>query len=176
MTNIQNELSLKIRYNEQVARFVLLFTASLSVLYFLSIYYEALIPIFNMETTASTLYSILKFLGLNVSLLQNQVLFSNFTFEIVRECTGIFEVMAVSSCIIAYPSSTIQKTIGLMSGISLIYFFNIARLVLLSYVGVYFPHFFDAFHDYLLQLTFFFFVIIFFLVWISKVRKNEDKQ
>jgi hypothetical protein len=50
-----------------------------------------------------------------------------------------------------------------------------ARLIFLSILGIYYPFAFDAIHDYLLQLTFVFLVVFFWVFWINKVVKSGGK-
>jgi archaeosortase B (VPXXXP-CTERM-specific) len=140
-----------------------------------SVVFERFIPAFNMLATAQALFLILKFLGLGSSLNGNSIIFSNFALKIIRQCTGIFEVIALASCIIAYPTPLKTKLYGLAAGVPLIYAFNIARLILLAFLGIYSPAVFTAVHEYLLQLTFAFFVIFFFLFWIGKATRNDKK-
>jgi len=99
--------------------------------------------------------------------------FSNFSITIVRQCTGIFEVMALTACMLAYPASKEKKFAGIVFAIPVIYIFNMLRLVFLSILGIYYPSVFEAIHDYLLQLTFVFLVIFFWIFWIEKVVKTD---
>jgi archaeosortase B (VPXXXP-CTERM-specific) len=115
----------------------------------------------------------LRAIGINGSIDTYQIAFSNFSIEIIRQCTGIFEVIAITSCILAYPSTIKKKAVGISLAIPTIYFFNIGRLMFLSILGIYYPLVFEAVHDYLLQLTFVFLVIFFWMLWINKVVKSE---
>jgi len=174
-SNSHKPIKIRIKIDLEVARFILIFITSLSIFYFASIQFESLIPFFNMDSTAQTLFFLLKSIGINASIDAGQITFSNFSIEIVRQCTGIFEVMAITSCILAFPSTAKKKLIGLSLAIPTIYFFNMARLIFLSILGIYYPFAFDAIHDYLLQLTFVFLVVFFWIFWINKVVKSGGK-
>ena len=166
-------LRLKPKINPKAARFVLIFISTLAVLYFLSVQFESYIPLFNMQSTAQVLNYFLKLMGMGGRRSYNQIIFTDFTIQIVRQCTGIFEVMTLAACIIAFPSTKEQKFTGVMMALPTIYFLNMARLILLTALGIYHPAIFDAVHDYLLQLTFVFLVIFFWIFWINKIAKGE---
>lgn len=162
----------KIKLNKQVAKFVFLFIALLSIFYFLSISSEQFIPFFNMQSTTQVLSFFLNLIGVKNSASVNQVIFSDFSIGIIRQCTGIFEIITISSCILAFPSSIKKKIIGISLAVPIIYFFNMARLILLSIIGIYNPSVFEVVHDYLLQLTFVFLVVFYWIFWINKVVKK----
>jgi len=171
-----NIFRIKIKLNPEVAKFIFLFIISLSMLYFLSIRFESFIPLFNMRSTAQILYLFFKTIGIETTTISGyQIVFSNFAIEVVRQCTGIFEIIAVLSCIAAFPSPIKKKIIGISLAVPTIYFFNMGRLIFLSIVGMYYPFMFEAIHDYLLQLTFVFLVVFFWIFWINKVVKSEKR-
>jgi len=166
----------KIKFNKEVAKFIAVFAASLAVLYFASIQFESYIPIFNMQSTAQVLYFSLKTIGINARLENYQVIFSNFSVDIIRQCTGIFEVIAIISCILAFPAAVKKKIIGVSLAIPLIYLFNMARLIFLSVLGIYSTTLFEIAHEYLLQMTFLAVVVFYWIFWIDKVvNKNVFK-
>ena len=161
------------KVNPAILKFIVFFITSLSIFYFISIQFESYIPLFSMQSTAKALHLLLNLVGIKNNLNAYSINFSNFSIEIVRQCTGIFEVMAVISCILAFPSSIKKKIIGISLAIPIIYFFNMGRLIFLSILGIYYPSMFETIHDYILQLTFVFLVIFFWMFWIEKVVKNE---
>jgi len=164
---------IKIKFNKEMVKFIVVFAASLAVLYFVSIQFESYIPIFNMRSTAQVLYFSLKAIGINATLENYQIIFSNFSVDIIRQCTGIFEVIAIISCIVAFPAAVKKKIIGVSLAIPLIYFFNMARLIFLSLLGIYSSSMFEIAHEYLLQLTFLAVVVFYWLFWIDKVVKKN---
>lgn len=167
-------LKIKMKIDSRVAKFIFLFIIFISFFYFLSITFESFIPLFNMQSTTQVLHLFLKTIGINSSTQTNHIIFSNFSVEIVRQCTGIFEVIALSACILAYPAPKEKKFAGIIFFVPSIYVINIARLVFLSILGIYYPSIFEAVHDYLLQLTFVFLVVFFWIFWIEKVVKSNE--
>jgi len=162
-----------IKNNKNIYSFILIFAASLAVLYAASIFFESYIPLFNMKMTAFVLHFVLNMMGIKNTLHTYDLVFASSSLTIVRQCTGIFEVIALSSVIIAYPTAAAKKTLGIIYGVLIIYFFNLARLILLSVLLVHYPAVFDLVHDYILQFTFVFLVIFVFLLWLKKVVRDE---
>jgi len=163
---------IKLKVNTAILKFIVFFIISLSTFYFISIQFESYIPLFTMQTTAEALHLFLNLIGIKNNLDAYNIIFSNFSINIIRQCTGIFEIITISSCILAFPSSIKKKIIGIFLAVPIIYFFNIGRLILLSIIGIYNPSIFEAVHDYLLQLTFVFLVVFYWIFWINKVVKK----
>jgi archaeosortase B (VPXXXP-CTERM-specific) len=167
---------IKFKVNPAVLKFILFFITSLSIFYFISIQFEGYIPLFSMQSTAKALHVLLNLIGIENNLYAYSINFPNFSLTIVRQCTGIFELMALTACILAYPASKEKKLAGVVFAIPVIYIFNMFRLVFLSILGIYNLSIFEAVHDYLLQLTFVFLVIFFWIFWINKVVKKEAEK
>ena len=165
---------IKLKVNPAILKFVVFFITSLSIFYFISIQFESYIPLFSMQSTAKTLHLLLNLAGMKNNLNAYSINFSNFSITIVRQCTGIFEAMALTACMLAYPASKEKKFAGIVFAIPVIYIFNMLRLVFLSILGIYYPSVFEAIHDYLLQLTFVFLVVFFWIFWIDKVVKSDE--
>jgi len=163
----------KLKINPEKIRFIALFIVLISAFYFLSVQFESYIPLFNMHSTANMLYTILKTIGVNSTIKSNILTFDNFSIQIIRQCTGIFEVIALSAVMLAYPASKEKKLAGIMISIPTIYLFNMLRLVFLSILGIYYQFLFDAVHEYFFQITFVFLVIFIWILWIEKVVKSE---
>jgi archaeosortase B (VPXXXP-CTERM-specific) len=154
-------------------KFILVFFVTLAILYYSSVFLEDQIPIFNMVSTSRTLNGFLQMLNFDTTREGNMIHFEKFSFHIIRQCTGVFEIIAIASCIIAFPSKIYDKVLGILLAIPIIYFFNLGRLLFLSYLGLYYPTFFDVGHDYLLQLSFIILVILYWMFWIDQVSKDE---
>jgi archaeosortase B (VPXXXP-CTERM-specific) len=171
--NIRRFLRSKIRINKKVLSFILTFMTLLAIFYFVSIEFEGYIPIFSMRHTAEVLHFLLNSAGMQNNLDKYNITFSNFSLTIVRQCTGIFELMAVISCILAFPSPVKKKLVGIAMALPIIYGFNMARLIFLSALGINYPSVFEVVHDYILQLSFVFLVVFFWIYWINRVVKGE---
>jgi archaeosortase B (VPXXXP-CTERM-specific) len=126
-----------------------------------------------METTSSILAKLLQILGLKATITAKEINLSTFAISVVRQCTGLFEVITLIAAVIAYPTTIEKKIKGIEMGLPLIFIFNILRLILLAYLGVYYFPMFEIVHDYILQLTFFSFVIFIWFFWINSVVKRN---
>ena len=164
-------LGFDIKIDAQMAKFVLTFAVSMAILYMASMSFENLIPLFNQRSIASVLFSVLKFLGISTSLAGNTIGFPGFSLVIISQCTGIFELISLFSCMLAYPTTLKNKIIGMTSASLFVYSLNMVRLIFLSLLGVYFYALFDTVHTYIFQITFVSLVIIIWIVWIDFVKK-----
>jgi archaeosortase B (VPXXXP-CTERM-specific) len=176
-----DQIKLKLKISPDKLKFIAKFAVFISIFYFLSIQFESYIPLFSMRNTALVLSSTLNMMGIKSVLKGDVLTFSGFTIQIVRQCTGIFEVIALSAVILAYPLSKEKKPkekklAGIMMALAVIYFFNLFRLVLLSLIGIHYPSLFEAVHEYLFQVTFVFLVIFLWLVWLRKVVDSGDNS
>src|SRR5581483_3240544 len=71
--------------------------------------------------------------------------------DIAMGCDGIEASCLYLAGVMAFPTSWRARLIGLAFGVPLIQFINLARLVALYYVGMYFPSIANQIHDYIAQ-------------------------
>jgi archaeosortase B (VPXXXP-CTERM-specific) len=166
-------LRFKIKIDVGIVKFLFLFITSITTFYFISVTFEPLIPLFNEKSTANILFIILKNLGIESTLKNNTINFQNFSVIVIDQCTGIFELISLFSCILAYPVKLKSKFIGILAIIPLIYSLNMTRLLFLSFLGIYSSSLFNIFHKYVFQVTFVSIVIIIWTIWIDVVKKYE---
>jgi len=170
-----NPMRIKIglKLNPDITKFILQFFVLISIFYLLSIRFEPFIPFFNMNATARVLSSVLNLAGVHLTLKVNILTLDGFSIQVVRQCTGIFEMMTISAVILAYPTSKEKKLTGIILALPTIYFLNMFRLVLLSLLGLHYRFLFNAVHEYLFQVTFVFLVVFFWIIWLKKVVERE---
>lgn len=164
-----------ISVKKEIFKFLFIFSISIFVLYTLSILYESYIPLFNMQATASTLHYFLQVSGLNAAIARSSIGFDDFTFLIIRQCTGILEVIAVSSAIIAFPTPLMNRLKGIAISLPIIYLANMTRLFFLAYLGIFNFQLLEIVHDFILQFTFISFVIFIWFFWLKKVVNVDDR-
>ena len=170
-------IRLNLRINPKTLKFIALFAILISIFYLLSVLFESFIPLFNMHSTAQALWFILDSVGVHSTLEGTVLSFDAVSIQIVRQCTGVFEVMALAAIMLAYPASKWNKLAGIVFAVPAIYMINIARLIVLSLLAISNQPLFDAVHEYFFQITFIFLVIFFWLFWIRKVVKSDkDKE
>jgi len=99
--------------------------------------------------------------------------FGTFGVSIISECTGLFEMVIYSSCVLAFPTSWRNRGLGLLFGIPTIYAFNVLRILCLLLVGHYAYPSFDFFHLYFWQGTLILMITSVWMLWIYLVVRNE---
>ena len=119
--------------------------------------------------TAASTGIILNLFGAEAMVNGSLISSPDFSMGIILECTGLVPLAIFLPAIIAYPSSTKQKLVGVAIGIGGIYLVNLVRTVSLFYVGVYFPGFLDTAHFLVWQSLIMLFAIILWLLWAQKV-------
>lgn len=175
--SIPQTIRINLKIKPSILKFIAQFIIFISIFYFLSIQFESVIPMFNMRATSRVLWVILDRIGVDAALKGNILTFDKFSIQIVRQCTGIFEAIALSAVMLAYPTSKENKLAGIVFAVPVIYLINMMRLVFLSLLGVRSQFLFEAVHEYFFQITFVFLVIFFWLLWLNKVVKDDkDKK
>ena len=144
----------------------LIFCFALNFLYF----WRAGEQIIPREITASLVAIFLRLMGLNATTSGYDVLMNGSAITVIGECTGIFSIIAYTSCIFAYPAGLKEKAIG-MIGIPILYGITLVRLISTALVGAFIPSLLDFFHTYLWQLFLIVFVVLLFLIWRDNVME-----
>ena len=128
--------------------------------------------LFLLSGTAQITSILLKIFGIHSVVSGETISFAGVNFDIIFECTALFPIIIFLSAVISYPASWKNRGFGLLIGIPLIYFLNIIRLLILSFVGIKYPLAFQYVHSFLWESLFLVFVIIIFYVWVKKVGKK----
>ncbi len=151
-------------------RFVLIFLLLISAFY---IFYYYTLDYFSFLKTAiaNLLAFTLSLIGIKAIVQGDDVLLGGFALRIVEECTAVFASLIYISCVLAYPSSVKSKLAGIGFGIPVIQVINLARLVILSLTGLYYPGVFEFVHTYIWQSIFIVFVIAVWLFWLERFVK-----
>jgi archaeosortase B (VPXXXP-CTERM-specific) len=151
-------------------KFVLVFLILISAFYIL--YYYTLDYFTFLKTDiANILAFTLSLLGIRAIVQGEDVLLGGFSLRIVEECTAVFASLIYISCVLAYPASLKSKLMGIGFGIPVIQVINLARLVVLSLTGLYYPEAFEFVHTYVWQSIFIIFVIGVWLFWLERFVK-----
>lgn len=128
--------------------------------------------IFLNYLTAETLSLLLNILGIE-STYQDQIVFvSDFSFKIIDECTGLYEILVYSACVLAYPTSVNKKVIGIAIGTPFLIVINMSRMLFLTFIGIWYTNLFSFFHYIVWQITLIIFVAIILLLWIYRVVRR----
>jgi exosortase H (IPTLxxWG-CTERM-specific) len=92
----------------------------------------------------------------------------DFAIDIRNNCNGVFVSAIFLAAVLAYPSSWKSRGLGVLIGIPAIYLINLARVITLFYVGIYFPRFFERTHVLIWQSLVIFFALLIWMFWIER--------
>lgn len=99
--------------------------------------------------------------------------------EIVDGCNGIAAIGLFLGFIFAYPGSWPPRIFFSIFGIAVIYLVNVTRIVVLSYIQLYWPAAFEFTHDYSTTAIFYFVIFILWMIWANYGEpldtSNSDK-
>ncbi len=103
-----------------------------------------------------------------------------FSFRIVPDCGAIPSMAIYLSAVLAFPVRWRKRIIGVVGGLATLYAINIARLVVLAFVGAYDPtpeqKWFTFIHEYVWQSIFLLFVVSVWLAWIELIVKPRQTK
>lgn len=122
-----------------------------------------------MVVTADVTGFLLKLFGMSVNVSGRVVSLSNFSMEVVGECTGLYEMLIFLAAMIAYPANYKKKLIGAGMGIPLLYVINIIRMIFIGIIGNWSPKTFDFMHMYFWQVAMILIIVSVWVLWIEKV-------
>ncbi len=89
---------------------------------------------------------------------------------ILNGCEGFESIFLLFAAIIAFKAPWKSRIIGLAAGMSIIYFLNQMRIVMLYYCFRYRKDWFDPIHSHIAPTLIILIACIFFLVWASASR------
>ncbi len=159
--------------DNKIARFVILYLVYIGIFTGLYLLFKEDLA-FMRNLTAETFSFTMNALGVTNSVTENLLLFGNgiTALKVIDECTGIYEVLIYSSCVMAYSTTYQKKLLGIAFGLPAILGINMVRLVFLGFVGVWYPEIFDYVHYYLWQVTLILIIVLVVLIWIEKIVKK----
>ena len=168
----------KLKAHKAIIKFCLIF---LGLLVILTTTFPFLNDKFNpqltwlMVVTADLTGFFLKLFGISVNITGRVVSLSNFSMEVVGECTGLYEMLIFLAAMIAYPANYKKKLIGAGLGLPLLYVINIIRMVFIAAMGNWSPQTFDFMHLYFWQVAMILIIVSVWVLWIEKVVHYERK-
>lgn len=172
-TGLSSSLKAFLKKNRSVFKFIVpyLFYIALFTGIYIMIQDRLL---FLSSLTANALSITMSLFGVESSSYGQSVYMNDFSVMVIDECTGIYELLVYAGCVLAYPTSLRNKSIGLILGVPAMLIINMFRLVFLSFVGMLYPALFSYVHYYLWQVTFIFLIVMLMLLWIEKIVKSGN--
>ncbi len=170
---IRGYIAAFLKKNKRVLSFIAPYMFYIALFTGIYIFFQDRFEILS-EITASVLSIIMSFMGVESYSSGQSVYMDGFSVMIIDECTGLYELLVYIGCVLAYPTTINKKMVGIFVGIPAMLLINMLRLVVLSFVGLFYPAFFGYMHYYLWQVTFIFLIVLLFLIWIEKVVKSKS--
>lgn len=101
----------------------------------------------------------------HVSALQNKLLSTHVSLEIVRGCDGAGTIFMLIAAVIAFRASVKHKFIGVSLGLFLLYILNESRIISLYFILAYKRGWFQLVHTYFAPTLIIIISCLFFLWW-----------
>lgn len=118
----------------------------------------------------------IRLIGLQATVLGDNIELSHQSWLVTLECTAIYLMALYGSFVVTYPVKPTAKLIGVALGIPIIFAANILRLMFLAEAVEYLPGYFQALHDYVWQVGFVFLVVALWFAWIQWLAGNERQS
>ncbi|HVP35844.1 MAG TPA: exosortase/archaeosortase family protein [Terriglobales bacterium] len=159
-----------------ILRFVLIFIGLLILIILLFTFTADKLlsaPIVKLEIVTTHLVGlVLNLLGMGANVKQQSLSLPNFSFEVIPECTGLYETFIFLAAILAYPANFKKKLWGALLGIPFIFLVNILRMVTIAIISNYRPETFEILHLYFWQVGLILIILCAWILWIDKIVKS----
>jgi exosortase/archaeosortase family protein len=111
--------------------------------------------------------SLAKGLGFSAFTLPGNIIsIEGFSLSVIFECTAAVYIVIFTAAVIAYPASLRWRLYGLFTGLTLIMFLNLSRIVFLGWFGAHYPAHFNFVHQFVWEGGFLFIVIAIWVLWL----------
>ena len=174
--NIITKLIELIKKNRQLLKFFGIFILVIA-LYYISV------AMFNnmfdgyINFTAWISSKLFGLLGISASANANIIMTRKSILALSFGCEGTEPMVIFLAGVLAFPAGIKQKLAGLISGVLILYFLNIIRILGLYYVTILIPESFESFHVVFFPILFIILSIITFVIWMKisiKYRKRNQ--
>lgn len=144
------------------------------LIYYSGFYDRVINPRFlNFQAWVS--YSFLNILESPLYLRNTVVSSPDFSYTIIRGCDGLEGLMIFLAAIIVFPVAVKYKWRGLLVGTLSLFLINHLRIIILYYVGVIKPEYFEFAHHNIGFLLYSLSSILVLLLWVEWIRKRQVK-
>lgn len=96
-----------------------------------------------------------------------------FSYTIIRGCDGLEGLMIFLAAILVFPVAFRYKWKGLLVGTLTLFLINHLRIILLFYVGVYRPDYFEFAHHNIGFILYSMASVLMLLLWVEWIRRNQ---
>ena len=156
--------------NRRTVLFVVLFGVFLGAGYLLSIYRPVLDQAINPFTAfiARVSSAILRFFGSEAHSQGTRLAGQGVSFELRNGCNGVWATIIFVSAVLAFPSPLRLKLWGILLGFCAIFLINLARVISLYYIVLYYPKLFEGAHIYVWQSVVIAAAVLLWLFWAQR--------
>lgn len=145
-------------------------------LFYYSGFYEKYINPRFLDFQAWVSYNLLNIFESPLSLRGNIISSPDFSYSLIRGCDGLEGWMIFLAAIIVFPVAIKYKWRGLLVGTLTLFFINHLRIIILYYVGVHNPDYFEFAHHNIGFVLYSMASILMLLLWVEWVRKRKKKE
>jgi exosortase H (IPTLxxWG-CTERM-specific) len=174
-----DDVTTRSRQNRTIIRFCLLFVLYITCLYVLIHIVQSRTQLLNdfSSKVAWLTARIIELFGANTQTFDSAVFSqTGFAIEISYKCTGIMLGAFYLAGVLAYPCSKLKKLWGSILGITLIFCFNLARIVGLFYIGIHANSAFDLFHAVIGEFFMIAVTLLVWLLWLRWIKPSEARR
>ncbi len=156
--------------NRRTLVFVVLFGAFLGVGYLLSIYRpvveHAIVPFTAVISDVSAF--LLRLFGSEAHAEGTRLAGQGVSFELRNGCNGVWATIIFVSAVLAFPSRPGIKLWGVLLGFCAIFVINLARVISLYYIVLFYPKLFEGAHIYVWQSVVIGAAVLLWLLWAQR--------
>ncbi|MCD6477426.1 MAG: archaeosortase/exosortase family protein [Candidatus Aenigmarchaeota archaeon] len=157
----------KISLDERKLRYTLMFLIKLIVLSLpLYVFLELNIGLDPLQSfIAQHVFYFLKMTGMNPNMNGFSISLDKTSIIINKDCTGWKGILFFSALVLSTSSSWKKRIWGILIGIPSIFSVNILRIIVMIWIGINSPEFFQLIHDILWQSSMILLVLILWIIW-----------
>jgi exosortase/archaeosortase family protein len=104
------------------------------------------------------------------------VILGRFPLRIILDCVALDAQALYAAAVVGFPARASSKAIGLGAGLAAIALWNLARIVLLYFVGVHWQQSFHVMHEEVLQVGIILVACLCFIGWLTWVNSAGQRS
>ena len=110
---------------------------------------------------------ILDIVGVAHRAIDNTLYFDNSSIKVTITCSGLKQMYQIFFLLLLFPGRFVTKSWFIPAGMVFLFWLNILRIVLLSFVIIIYPAIWDFSHDWILRPFFYVVIFVIWLIWLK---------